>query len=53
MSLDTLDALSREGVLIFFILFFVGVVLWLALGPDHRFEHDAKLPLDEEAPNHD
>lgn len=53
MTLDQLDAFSREGVLIFFLLFFFGVLLWLALGPDQRFQHDAMLPLDEEAPDHD
>ena len=53
MTLDQLDAFAREGALIFFVLFFVGVVLWLALGPDQRFDHDAQLPLAEEAPSHD
>jgi cbb3-type cytochrome oxidase subunit 3 len=53
MTLDQLDAFSREGALIFFLLFFLGVVLWLALGPDQRFQHDAQLPLDEERSHDD
>jgi len=53
MTLDQLDAFAREGALIFFLVFFIGVVLWLALGPDQRFKDDAMLPLDEEAPDHD
>lgn len=53
MNLEQLDAFSREGVLIFFLLFFFGVVLWLALGPDQRFQDDAMLPLDDEAPKND
>lgn len=53
MNLAALDALSREGTLIFFLTFFLGVVLWVALGPDRRFHQDAQLPLDEEGSDHD
>jgi len=45
MTLDVLDMISREGVLIFFLLFFCAVTLWVVLGPDSRFQHDAELPL--------
>ena len=40
--------LIKTGVLLFFLLFFLGVVAWTFLrGRDGGFDHDAHLPLED------
>lgn len=47
MNLHLLDAIGREGALIFFLTFFFAVIVWVSFTPTQRFREDAELPLNE------